>query len=263
MTRILLAALGAVLLSLAPARAEDKTPPKMDWRTNLEFSGTLSVVWTGLPGAMTQPQTWKIWHQKGLERRDTTLAGSHQIHIFRPDLNKLWVINADTNAATEMPIQVDQLSAFWNQLTQVDPAARGVAPAGSEKVNGVATTLYRIQNTDKKGNPFTISYWHTPEGLNARIRYEGSRDGQAMTMNMEYADLKFGTQPDSLFAQPANLTESPYAKALEQRKAAMQQAIQNMTPEQRQRYEMMQKMQSMSPEERQAYIKQMQQQQGK
>jgi hypothetical protein len=118
-------------------------------------------------------------------------AGSYT--IVRRDLKKMWMVMPSTKSYMEMAEAKEDVPVPEEKVK----GEVGRKVVGSETVDGHPCTKYEV--TAKIGEKTVTSYQWWATDINFPIK-AAALDG---SWNVEYRDIKIGSQPDSLFELPA------------------------------------------------------------
>ncbi|MFQ5847552.1 MAG: hypothetical protein ACE5IQ_07770 [Candidatus Methylomirabilales bacterium] len=186
-------ALAAACLTFACAflvQAAEFPAPKVGYSADLRMEMRESA------RATPMIVTGKIYaSRKGNERRETVAEGQETITIWRQDKGVAWMLlpkqrlymearGGDTEENPERMIQEGRV-----KFTKV----------GSDTVNGIRTTKYRMEATHKHGARFVGHRWVTSK--NVPVRMEGTMQGRSF--RTDYRNIKIGRQNPRLFELPA------------------------------------------------------------
>ena len=138
-----------------------------------------------------QTASMKIYIKPNKFRTDNEMAGAST--IVRKDLNKVWTIM--TAQKTYMEIEgMNDNKQMAEEKVKGEVSRKEV---GSETVNGHPTTKYEVTTKIDDKVMQVYQWWATD--INFPVK-SAALDG---SWNVEYKDIKFGSQPDSLFELPA------------------------------------------------------------
>ena len=118
-------------------------------------------------------------------------AGSYT--IVRRDLKKVWMVMTATKSYMEMAEGKKEDAPVPEEKVKGEVSRKVV---GSETVDGHPCTKYEV--TAKVDDKTMISYQWWATDINFPVK-SAAVDG---SWNVEYKDIKFGSQPDSLFELP-------------------------------------------------------------
>ncbi|MBV9825097.1 MAG: hypothetical protein JO001_05425 [Alphaproteobacteria bacterium] len=145
--------------------------------------------------------TGKIWTMPGKERHEQTIHAFSPVFILRNDtpLGEIVLPQMKTIVQFTMPAELRVLDI--PQLTK--------HPAGSETVNGIATTKYAIDETVPEGHA-EGTLWLSRDGIPMKLDGSFTRNsGRAAKVHWELNHVKIGPQPASLFEAPQGFSKLP------------------------------------------------------
>ena len=183
------AAMIGVMTAAGPAAAAEWPAPQASYAAD----SVTSVAGFELPA--------RVYHDRGLERREMTVEGLQQIVILRPDLGTAYMIIPTMNMGMEMDISNAPIATPEQFMEAMQPE-----PVGSETVAGLDTTKYHIAGTDEDGNSVDAFVWATDDGIVARMEGAVTADGRTEQMRSVLSNVQRGPQDPSLFEPPAGLS---------------------------------------------------------
>ena len=139
-----------------------------------------------------QKVTMKMYMKPNKYRTDHEAAGSST--IFRKDLNKSWMIMKEQKTYMEMPGGKDEQIQTAEEKVKGEVSRKKV---GSETIDGHPTIKYEV--TAKMGDKVVKTYQWWATDINFPVK-TAAIDG---SWAMEYRDIRFGKQADSLFEVPS------------------------------------------------------------
>ncbi len=185
-------ALAAAVLTLGlalPAQPADFPFPKVGYSADVKMDMGKG------PDGRPMIFPGKVYFSGGKERRETVTFGHKSIIIWRRDKGVSWILMPDRKmymeqrGGTEKEDPGRMMREGNVKLTKL----------GSERVNGMATTKYKIEVVDKKGRPFEGHLWVTNQKV--PVRMEGTSKGTLF--RIDYTNIKIGKQDARLFEIPA------------------------------------------------------------
>jgi hypothetical protein len=173
--------LAALLVTLIPATAagEPMRPAAVPYRAERILSSD------------GESETFRVFYSPGKERLESVApGGGAQVTIVRYDRGIVWFLLADEKAYIELSIEEAEMTTT--------PLGDGVdlTAVGSEKVNRMATTKYRVAG-EVEGFA-----WLTREHIPVRLRVSASDGGVSYHWRMEQRDIRTGPQDPGLFELP-------------------------------------------------------------
>ena len=141
--------------------------------------------------------TGRVWASGRKERRELVVKGRTHTMIVRKDRGVAWVLMPEQHLYLEQPLGRDGLTPDRFAGGQLVREA-----LGSEAVNGVEATKYRVHGTAANGEPFEAWMWMTPQEIPVRV-VTGEGDGR---VEMELDDLSVGAIDPSRFEIPTGYT---------------------------------------------------------
>ena len=143
----------------------------------------------------------KIWTMPGKERHEQAIQGFRPAFLLRADnpIGEVVVPQMRTTVQFAMPPELRLLQS--PELTK--------NPVGSETVNGMATTKYRIDETVPEGHA-EGNLWLSRDGIPMRLAGGfTAKNGKVSTIRWELDHVKIGPQPGALFEAPAEYSKLP------------------------------------------------------
>ncbi len=191
--RVWLIIAGALGLFILPAGATDVPVPNAAYSAQrIMEAGGVQI-------------TGQVYHDRGKERWETSMGGTPQVRIMRPDLGKLIMYMPQMNMAMEMALEEDLKIGLPDDHTGPRPKAMG-----REDVAGESTTKYRTEVDNGTDAPFIVLSWVTDDGVVMRIEGRGSEGEFAMYLT----GLSRGRQDAALFEMPAGAQLMPINPAM-------------------------------------------------
>ncbi|NBC31975.1 MAG: hypothetical protein GVY13_04800 [Alphaproteobacteria bacterium] len=151
----------------------------------------------------------RVYHDRGLERREITIQGMEQVIIRRADLNHVYVAMPAMGMGMEMDLDSTPYPTPEEYLEGLD-----ATPMGQERVAGLEATKYRLTGTDPSGGAFDGFVWITDDGITLRLEGTVTAGGRAEEVLMELDNVEPGPQDPALFDRPDNVTFMPMNPAL-------------------------------------------------
>lgn len=180
------------LAALAPARADWPKPQAAYSASGMMETGGLRI-------------PYKVYHDRGKERREMTMEGMEQVVIALPDEGKMYMLMPAMNMAMEMAMKGNP-SAAANEMEAYNPE-----PLGKETVNGIETTKYRIEADNTGAGAMTGFAWATEDGI--LVRMEATTAEGRVVFSLD--ELVRAPQDPALFRLPAGVQVMP-AGAMQQ-----------------------------------------------
>lgn len=139
--------------------------------------------------------TGKVYSSNKKERREMVGFGEKTIMIRRRDKGVSW------HLIPKRKMYMENLGGRGDQdpESMIREGNLKLTKLGSERVNGMPTTKYRIETVHKDGSRFVGHHWITKE--NIPVRMEGTSKGQHF--RFDYTNIKIGKQDHRLFEVPA------------------------------------------------------------
>lgn len=178
-------ALGLPILVAAPVMAGELPAAKA------EYSAVQSLT---ANGAKVEA---KVFHARGKERREAELEGVPTVLLLRPDRKKAFIHQPGLNMAMEIAPLDPEVGIDVSMLGGLDAEA-----LGKEKVGGLDTTKYRVQDVFEQGGGFDGFVWSTDDGIYARVQGRATDGGEGVELALELRDVKRGGQNPGLFDLP-------------------------------------------------------------
>ncbi len=139
--------------------------------------------------------TGKVYFSNGKERRETVGFGRKTIIIWRRDQGVTWHVMPEQRMYWESRSGDDEEQ---NPERMMREGNVKITKIGSETVNGMSTTKYKIEGVNKKGHRFEGYLWATNDDVPARM--EGTSKGRRV--RIDYTNIKIGKQDPRLFEVP-------------------------------------------------------------
>lgn len=180
--------LGLSLMAALPAWAEKLPAPAA------AFSAGQNLT---VEGAVLSA---RIFHDKGLERRESRVDGLNNLLIIRPDRQEALVIQPESKVAMKLGLTDPEVGLVATNLSLLSGTAEG-----TERIGGEAVTRYRVQDMTPDGGGFDGRVWATKDGI--YVKMEGRMGGEgAANVAMSLSDIRRGPQDPALFEAPAGLS---------------------------------------------------------
>lgn len=192
MRRIYLAVVCLLMMGVAAtARA---APNLLDLK--VEYSAD-SVIGSG-----DNTKSGHLWRKPGALRHEMTENGQTQTVIVSLDRNMAWLL---------LPAFKLALGTDLDGLTQLSgaPAVLGVVErlnpvsVGTETIEGLRATKYRVQMKDTDAGQFDGFVWSTTQGVVLKIDGAGEQNGHRGTIHLLFRNVRVGPQDSGLFEPPA------------------------------------------------------------
>lgn len=153
-------------------------------------------------GSGDNPRTGHLWRTPTALRHDMDDHGQTQSVIVRLDRNAAWMV---------LPALKMALGTDLNGLTQLSGAASVIGAAeklkptavGSETIDGMKTTKYRVQMNDPEAGQFDGFVWSTSQGVVLKIDGAGEQNGRRGTVHVVFRNIQISRQDAALFEPPA------------------------------------------------------------
>ncbi|HEY0256291.1 MAG TPA: DUF4412 domain-containing protein [Candidatus Methylacidiphilales bacterium] len=178
----LILALGCYLLLSHPLPADDTVSP---FAPNKQFSAD-QIVTTG-----TTSMTSKVFSDNGKIRTEMNTSGMQIVSIVRPDLQKVYSVMVAQKMVMEMPYDP---AKFSQQMTSSGPEGK-FESIGSDTVDGVACTKYKITSKDNK-----VSFMWVDAAKKTPVKLAAEDNSYTIL----WKNYKVGPQDASLFEPPAD-----------------------------------------------------------
>ncbi|HEX9461727.1 MAG TPA: hypothetical protein VGB82_03935 [Alphaproteobacteria bacterium] len=153
-------------------------------------------------GSGDNPRTGHLSRTPTALRHDIDDHGQTQTVIVRLDKNAAWMV---------LPALKMALGTDLNGLTQLSGAAGVLGAAeklkpvavGSETIEGMRATKYRVQMNDPEAGQFDGFVWSTSQGVVLKIDGAGEQNGRRGTVHIVFRNVQIGRQDAALFEPPA------------------------------------------------------------
>ncbi len=143
----------------------------------------------------------KIWTMPGKERHEQAIQG------FRP----VFLLRSDSPVAEVVLPQIKTIVQFamppeLRLLASPDLKRR---PVGQDKINGIATTKYAIDQIVQDGHA-KGTLWLSRDGIPMKLAgtFTGTK-GKVSTIGWELSQVRIGPQPAALFEAPQGFSKLP------------------------------------------------------
>ncbi len=179
-----------VLWIASPAQAAERWFPKVGYSADMKMDMS-----EGRDGRRMIVKGKIYASPNGSERREIVAGGQKNVIIRRRDKQVAWIL---------MPQQKMYMEnrAGENERDPEGKIQEGdvkFTKLGSETVNGMRTTKYKIEAMHKDGGRFVGHRWVTKQ--NIPVRMEGTSNGNRI--RIDYTNIKTGKQDPRLFEIPA------------------------------------------------------------
>jgi len=145
--------------------------------------------------------TGKVYFSNDKERRELVTSGTNTVMIWRRDKGVTWQLIPNGRMYMESRGGPDA----HNPERKMRDGNVKLNKLGSERVNGMATTKYKIEAVQKDGSRFDGHHWVTKE--NIPVRMEGTSANQRF--QIDYTNIQIGRQDPGLFEIPAGYERMP------------------------------------------------------
>ena len=159
-----------------------------------EYSGIRQVITA--EGSFTQT----VYHSHGKERNEMQMEGMSMATILRPDKKVAWQLMP----MQKMYMEIDLKSA--NKMSGNAPDDVTIDKVGSETVDGINTTKYKILMKDKSAGGFI---WLSPEHIPVKMDFLSKEGNAKNRITMTLKNLKVEPQEAALFELPAGYQPMP------------------------------------------------------
>jgi hypothetical protein len=164
-------------------------------------------------GSGDHPKTGHLWRTPTALRHDMEDNGQAQSVIVRLDQNAAWMV---------MPALKLALGTDLNGLTQLSGtasvlgAAEKLKPAavGTETIDGMRATKYRVQMNDPEAGQFDGFVWSTAQGVVLKIDGAGEQNGRRGNVRIAFKNVRISPQDATLFDPPAGYRQVTVAPAM-------------------------------------------------
>jgi hypothetical protein len=186
-----------VVVIASPARAAEFPYPKVDYSADVKMDMGKG------PDGRPMIFPGKLYFSGDKERRETVGFGQKSIIIWRRDKGVSWILMPDRKMYMEQRAGTEK----EDPERMMREGNVTITKVGSETVNGMATTKYKIEGVNEKGHRFEGFLWATNDDVPARM--EGTSQGKRV--RIDYTNIKTGKQDPALFRVPADyqLAASP------------------------------------------------------
>ena len=177
-------------LSLVPLPAwADRLPPPI-----AAFSASQNLTVDGV--ALSA----RLFHDRGMERRESRVDGLNNLLIIRPDQQEATVVQPESKIGMKLSLTDPEVGVVASTL-----ALLSGTPEGTETLAGERVTRYRVQDITPDGGGFDGRVWATRDGI--YVKMEGRTGGEgAAGIAMTLTDIRRGAQDPALFEVPPGLS---------------------------------------------------------
>ncbi len=159
-----------------------------------EYSGVRTVVTA--EGSFTQT----VHHSHGKERNEMQMQGMSMATISRPDKKVAWQLMP----MQKMDMEVDLKNA--NKMSGNAPDDVTIEKVGSEVLDGITTTKYKLVMKDKSAGGFI---WLSPENIPLKMDFLSKEGNNKNRVTMSLKNLKVEPQDAALFELPQGYQPMP------------------------------------------------------
>lgn len=192
-----LAGLCLFLISAAPAPAEEFPYPRVDYSADLEMG-----IGAG-PDGTPMVINGRLFVSKGNERYEMNQAGRRMIVIKPRGQDVSWTLFPEQKSYLENPLSQQEN----NPEHAIRKGDVKLIKLGSEKVNGIQASKYRMDVNKKDGGQFNGLLWLTKENIPVRIEGRDAGAGPERQMTVDYKNIRIATQRPALFQIPSGYTK--------------------------------------------------------
>jgi len=159
------------------------------------------------------PRFGHLWRTPVALRHDLDDNGQSQTVIVRLDQKTAWLL---------IPALKLALGTDLDGLTQLSGAAGVLGAAdklkpvavGSETIEGLRATKYRVRMNDPEAGQFDGFVWSTGQGIVLKIDGAGEQNGRRGTVRIAFHNVRVKAQDASLFEPPAGYRQVTVAPAM-------------------------------------------------
>jgi len=137
----------------------------------------------------------------GKERVEMDMGGMQMVTIVRPDKKVMWMLMPMQRMYQEM----DMNSAARQDYTGV-PDDVQISEMGSETVDGMPTTKYKMILKDKSAGGFV---WLNKDNIPVKMDLLSKDGGEKTRVKVTLKNIKVGKQDPALFELPAGYSRMP------------------------------------------------------
>lgn len=152
-----------------------------------------------------QTQRMKHHYAGNLQRFDMTTPQGKASMIVNLTKRQTIMLIAAQNMALIVDGQTKIADAMPYETLNDEGADVKVTKEGTEEVDGVATTRYRVIHTKNGEKRFDGLMWVTAENIIARYKGKSTKDGATVDSEMKLEGLTLGKQDAKLFKIPAGV----------------------------------------------------------
>jgi len=187
----------AAVLFTAPLAVTSVSAQAQDiWSTKASYSADRKIDTQGLPQA-----TAKIYVTPAAERWEMVVEGRKSVMLFRKDRKQVFVLLDDQRKYIEIP-------AEQSELPGVKPEGDvQLTAAGSETVEGVPTTKYRLTVQSNTSGKFEGFVWVSADNILMKMDGVGGAEGQSAKIAVVMQNVSVAPQDPKLFEIPPGYTK--------------------------------------------------------
>ncbi|HSX84716.1 MAG TPA: DUF4412 domain-containing protein [Cellvibrio sp.] len=141
-----------------------------------------------------------VHHSFGKERVESTMEGMSMVMITRPDKKLAWQIMPMNNMYMEVS------TAQANEAPGKVPDNITIEKVGTEHVEGVETTKYKMLMKDKSAGGFL---WLTKEHIPIKMDFLSKEGKEKSRIKMTLKQLDVDKQDQRLFELPSGFSKMP------------------------------------------------------
>ena len=159
-------------------------------RAKVSYSADLELKTNGMP------LRGKVWHTPTHDRREVFLMSHSSVMIADWNTKQAWRLHPASESYEELPF--GHVAQGPGSIPEGATYVR--KKVGSEEINGLPTTKFKITGERKDGAPFEGFMWVSNQGIVMKMS-SGEKGGGSFSMELK--NVRIGSQNPALFAVPA------------------------------------------------------------
>lgn len=185
------AAFASLVFGALPATAASFGKPTSEYSATMVYTSAGST------------QKMKHYYAGALQRFEMSTPQGRVAMIVNLTKNNTVMLLAAQNMALIVEGQTKMADAMPYEALN-DPGAKvEITKEGTEEVNGIETTRYKVVHTKNGEKRFDGHMWVTPENIIVRYKGKSTKDGNTVDSEMVLDGLKLGKQDPAKYKIPA------------------------------------------------------------
>ncbi len=154
-------------------------------------------------GSGADAKSGHLWRTPTSLRHEMTESGQTETVIVRFDEGKAWLLlpalRMALGTSLDAASQLAGASSVLSAVSKLHPVA-----VGSDTLEGMRATKYRVQMDDPKAGQFDGFVWSTTQGVVLKVDGEGEQGGRRGAIHMLFRNIRIGPQVPALFDPPSD-----------------------------------------------------------